>query len=139
VPDADFLQELDIGQKRSLVCRELERIKGDTQSKAKILLITLEMLLLLLWRHLVYYAEGRHTNNIELKASMPHAMRFLSSPDADTFCAEAGNKLAPSLQRLSSLNLDHNTIGADWRSNQGYIEIMCRRLRDTARLHDAPE
>jgi nuclear pore complex protein Nup205 len=63
------------------------------------------MLLLLLWRHLVYYAEGRHINNPELKTSMSHAMRFLSSPDADTFCAEVGNKLAPPLQRLSLLNL----------------------------------
>jgi len=139
VPDADFLQELDIGQKRSLVFRELERIRGDTQSKARTLLITLEMLLLLLWRHLVYYAEGRHINNVELKTSTPHTMRFMSSPDADTFCAEAGNKLSPSLQRLSSLNLDQDTIGTDWRSNQGYLEIMSRRLRETARLHNAPE
>lgn len=63
------------------------------------------MLLLLLWRHLVYYAEGRHINDPALKTSTSHSMRFLSSPDADTFCAEAGNKLAPTLQRLSLLDL----------------------------------
>lgn len=38
VPDASFLQELDMGQKRSLVCRELERIKTDTQCRAKTML-----------------------------------------------------------------------------------------------------
>lgn len=38
VPDTGFFQELDIGQKRSLVCQELERIKIRTQSKAKIVL-----------------------------------------------------------------------------------------------------
>jgi hypothetical protein len=66
---------------------------------------TLEMLLLLLWRHLVYYSEGHHINNPDLKASTSHAMRFLTSPDADTFRSEAGIKLTPALQRLSSLDL----------------------------------
>lgn len=66
---------------------------------------TTEMLLLLLWRHLTYYSEGRHINNAELKTSASHAMRFLSSPDADTFSSEVGTRLAPVLQRLSSLEL----------------------------------
>ncbi|KAF7966977.1 hypothetical protein HWV62_36310 [Athelia sp. TMB] len=137
VPDASFLHELDMAQKRSLVCRELERIKRETQSTAKTLLSTTEMLLLLLWRHVTYYAEGRHINNAELKASASHAMRFISSPDADTFRAEIGGRLAPVLQRLAALELNEDTIGHEWRSNQGYIEIMSRRMRDTTGLHDA--
>ena len=63
------------------------------------------MLLLLLWRHVTYYSEGRHINNAELKASASHAMRFISSPDADTFRAEIGGRLAPVLQRLAALEL----------------------------------
>src|ERR1700683_2940197 len=123
VPDVSFLQELDISQKRSLVCRELERIKADAQSKAKTMLSTchcyflplctatddradtLEMLLLLLWRHLVYYCEGHHINNPDLRAATSHAIRFLSSPDAETFRSEAGVRLVPVLQRLSWLDL----------------------------------
>jgi nuclear pore complex protein Nup205 len=123
VPDAGFLQELDIGQKRSLVCRELDRIKADAQNKAKTMLSTchyyflplyfatdslagtLEMLLLLVWRHLVYYCEGHHINNPDLRAATSHAIRFLSSPDAETFQSEAGVRLAPVLQRLSMLDL----------------------------------
>jgi len=31
---------------------------------------------------------------------------------------------------------DHESFGRDWQGNQGYIEIMCRRLRDSAGLHD---
>jgi len=38
LPDASFLQELDMGQKRSLVYRGLERIKIEAQSKAKTML-----------------------------------------------------------------------------------------------------
>jgi len=139
VPDVSFLQELDISQKRSLVCRELERIKADAQSKAKTMLNTLEMLLLLLWRHLVYYCEGHHINNPDLRAATSHAIRFLSSPDAETFRSEAGVRLVPVLQRLSWLDLGEDTIGSDWRSGQGYVQIMCWRLRDTVGLHDAPE
>jgi hypothetical protein len=63
------------------------------------------MLLLLLWRHVVYYCEGRHINNPDLKASTTHAMRFLSSPDTKTFQVEAGVKLASVLQRLTSLDM----------------------------------
>jgi nuclear pore complex protein Nup205 len=115
------------------------------------------MLLLLLWRHIAYYCEGHHINNPDLRASTSYAIRFLSSPDAETFRSEAGIKLTPALQKLSLLDLvgrsyfasqdlgrltlsqQEDTIGNGWRSNQGYIEIMCRRLRDTAGLHDVPE
>jgi len=97
------------------------------------------MLLLLLWRHLVYYCEGHHINNPDLRTSTSYAIRFLSSPDAETFRSEAGIKLTPVLQKLLSLDLHEDTIGNGWRSNQGYVEIMCRRLRDTAGLHDVPE
>lgn len=37
IPDIAFLQDLDIRQKRSLVCREFERIRRDAKGKAKIL------------------------------------------------------------------------------------------------------
>jgi nuclear pore complex protein Nup205 len=128
VPDIGYLQELDVGQKRSLACRHLERGKAGAQARAKTILSmnhadfsyflniindradTLEMLLLLLWRHLVYYCEGHHINNPDLKTSTSHAMRFLSSPDAQTFQSEAGIRLAPTLQRLSSLDLVRGTL-----------------------------
>jgi len=97
------------------------------------------MLLLLLWRHLVYYYEGHHINNPDLRTSTSHAIRSLSSHDAETFRSEAGVRLAPALQRLSALDLSEDTIGSEWRSNKGYIEIMCRRLRDTVGLHDGAE
>lgn len=119
---------------------------------------TLEMLLLLLWRHLAYYADQQHLADSKLKTSTAHAMRFLSIPEPDTFRAEVGKKLAHTLQQLASLDLvsylspdktcmslmngqsvsqDYESLGSDWRTNQGYVEIMCRRLRDSVGLHDA--
>ena len=63
------------------------------------------MLLLLLWRHLAFYLEGRHIDNPDLKGSIAHTMRFASSPDVDTLRAEAQRKLAPVLGALQSLDL----------------------------------
>ncbi len=63
------------------------------------------MLLLLLWRHLAFYLEGRHINNPDLKGSISHTMRFASSPDLDTLRAEAQRRLAPALTALQELDL----------------------------------
>ncbi|TFK37612.1 nucleoporin Nup186/Nup192/Nup205 [Crucibulum laeve] len=131
-----LLQELDIDQKRTLICQELDRIKRATKREAKTLLDTTEMLLLLIWRHLDYYAEPRHMNTPPARASLTNAMRLLATTEPETFRAEVATKLAPALQRLSLLDLNHESLGKDWQVNQAYIEIMCRRLRDSASLHD---
>jgi len=47
-----------------------------------------------------------------------------------------GAKIQPALQRLAGLELDSEALGHDWQDNQGYIQIMTRRLRDSAGLHD---
>ncbi|KAJ7145837.1 nucleoporin Nup186/Nup192/Nup205 [Mycena epipterygia] len=139
--DADpaFLRGLDIGQKRALVCRELARERRVAQGEARTLLGTLEMVLLLLWRHLVYYAEGHHPNpppntngGASLKASTAHALRLLSPPEPEAFRDDIAQRLAPVLVRLAGLDL-----GGEWlRASAGYVEIMGRRLRDSAGIHD---
>jgi hypothetical protein len=63
------------------------------------------MLLLLLWRHLVYYVEGRHINNPDLKASTSRFMRLLSTPGTESLKVEVAQILGPILQQLVSLNL----------------------------------
>ncbi|EGO28547.1 hypothetical protein SERLADRAFT_413403 [Serpula lacrymans var. lacrymans S7.9] len=137
ISNVEFLLGLDISQKRSLICREYERLKHDTQTKGRTLLDTMEILLLLLWRHLVHYADDQHIENDSLKTS--HLGRSVPAPDAETFRSDISNRILSSLQRLSSLDLTLETIGHDWQSYQGYIDIMSRRLRDTIGLHDALE
>ncbi|TFY75895.1 hypothetical protein EWM64_g8115 [Hericium alpestre] len=135
--DVDALSDLDINQRKYLICCELERIRSKSLQKAKTLMSSAEMLLLLLWRHIAFYAQGQHINNPSLKASTSGVMRHLSSStsgDADSFRAEAAKRLDPILQRLNSLPLDPESTGSDWRLNKAYIEIMSRRLRDTVGL-----
>ncbi|KAJ7160759.1 nucleoporin Nup186/Nup192/Nup205 [Mycena filopes] len=146
LPEADpaFLRTLDIPQKRALVCRELAREWRVAEGEARMLLGTLEMVLLLLWRHLVYYAEGHHLNSsnppssstANLKSSTAHALRFLSPPEPEAFRADIAQRLAPVLARLASLDLG---VGVGDKASAGYVEIMGRRLRDSAGILDGGE
>jgi hypothetical protein len=103
-----------------MICRELESIKEDAKDNAKTLLgaillsllvghafeakpDTLEMLLLILWQHLLYYVNNRAANMKTNDSST--TMRFLAVPDAMKFRSEASKKLNPVLQQLSTLNL----------------------------------
>ncbi|KAF9463318.1 nucleoporin Nup186/Nup192/Nup205 [Collybia nuda] len=144
-----FLQDLDIGQKRALICQELESIKKAARRDAKILLNTTEMLLLLIWRHIQYYAPPSSSTSSTAPSKIPSsqigaastnhmntAMRFLAAPEPETFKADVGKQLGPALTKLENLNLDSESLGPDWQANHAYIEIMSRRLRDSSGLHD---
>ncbi|KAF7320904.1 Nucleoporin [Mycena chlorophos] len=134
--DAAFLRGLDVPQKRALVARELVSEQRVAEGEARTLVGTAEMLLLLLWRHVLYYAEGgvpaantASAGNGGLKASTAtaYALRFLAAPDPETFRAEIGARLAPVLGRLAGLELN-----GEWlRGSAAYVEIMSRRLRDS--------
>ena len=66
---------------------------------------TLEMLLLLIWRHIEYYAEPRHMNMPPAKTTVANAMRLLATSEPEVFQADVRQKIAPSLQKLESLDL----------------------------------
>ena len=66
---------------------------------------SLEMLLLLLWRHLDFYCDGRHINNPDLKGSISHTMRFASSPDVETLKMEVAKKVVLAFHRLENIDL----------------------------------
>ncbi|OJA08231.1 hypothetical protein AZE42_08910 [Rhizopogon vesiculosus] len=141
VSDPVFLQDLDIAQKRSLIFREYERLRNEAQEEVKNMLGTTEMVLLLLWRHLVSYVEHDLSSSATSAppVNMKSTLRLLPLPDSDSFKANAGKKLVGALVRLSTLDLTADTLGSEWQSYQGYIEIMSRRLRDTVGLRDALE
>ncbi|KAH9856365.1 nucleoporin Nup186/Nup192/Nup205 [Lenzites betulinus] len=139
IADPSLLENLDIRQKQSLISRELAHWRADVKRRAQTILNSLEMLLLLLWRHLVFYAEGRHVNNPDLKGSIAHTMRFASSPDTETLRAEAQRRLAGALKALEELDLTEETVGDGWRSYESYRTIMVRRLADAVGFEVDPE
>ncbi|KAI6135337.1 nucleoporin Nup186/Nup192/Nup205 [Pisolithus thermaeus] len=140
IPDPAFLQDLDMTQKRLLIRQGYARLKTGLQDEVKTALSALEMLLLLLWRHLASYAE---TDPAHPTAPQPlnlkSSMRLLPAPNRESFKAEAGKRLVGPLTKVSTLDLNAETVGAEWQSYQGYIDIMSRRLRDTIGMHDMLE
>ncbi|KAH0834004.1 hypothetical protein J3R83DRAFT_11240 [Lanmaoa asiatica] len=140
ISDPAFLQDLDIAQKRSLIRQAYQRLKNEFQDEVKTVLGTTEMLLLLLWRHLASYAETDPSHPaVPPPANLRASMRLLPALDPTAFKDEVGKRLVGALTRISNLDLNAETIGRDWQSYQGYIEIMSRRLRDTVGLHDLLE
>ena len=63
------------------------------------------MLLLLIWRHIEYYAEPRHMNMPPAKTTVANAMRLLATSEPEVFQADVRQKIAPSLQKLEFLDL----------------------------------
>jgi len=128
--DIESLGDLDIGQKRALICRELEHALGRARNTANTLLSSLEMMLLLLWRHIAYFCDSLHVDNPNMKVSTTVVLRSVPQPNDGTVLREdAAKRLSHVLNRLVQLNLDYN-----WRESQAYIEIMSRRIRETVGL-----
>ena len=65
---------------------------------------TLEILLLLLWRHLQYYTEARPAES-QIQVSTPHITRLVTSMDVESFRAEVPRRLGALLQRLDTLDM----------------------------------
>ena len=116
--DAAVLQDMDISQKRTLVCQEYERIQNGLRAEAKVIIRmfslvcvlyfrsdngvvdTTEMLMLLLWRHTMYYCDGHQARPVEGKS---YSIRLVSMPEPEAFKQEVGKSLRPVLQRLRGL------------------------------------
>ncbi|KAG6891452.1 hypothetical protein C0992_006711 [Termitomyces sp. T32_za158] len=144
--DRSLLQNLDVAQKRQLICEELENVQRAAIREARILLDTTEMLLLLLWRHIQHYASPASAlpapsaslslstlfNSSKPQDAMNATMRFLASPDPAMFKDDVGQRLGPVLVKLEGLDLK-NGVEVQKQSH-AYIEIMARRIRDTLGL-----
>jgi len=168
------MQDLDMAQKRALAAKRIQILRLEARNEAQSLLGglssrlygynhlfiafgftgTLEILLLLLWRHLQYYTEAKPAGS-QIRASTPHITRLVTSMDAESFRVEIPRKLSALLQRLDALDVVivvrtlretcadkwRQTSGSlagdgDWGFNRAYIETICRRLRETTGLRE---
>ncbi|PPQ63451.1 hypothetical protein CVT24_004983 [Panaeolus cyanescens] len=145
--DTSILRTLSTHQKRILISQSLQRILISSRSDAQIILSTLEMLMLLIWRHLEQYAEPSAINVPPAKMNVSNAMRLLvnvgrgtatggADRDPESFRRDVGAKIGPVLSRIGGLDLSIEGSGKEWQDSRGYLEIMCRRLKDSTGLHD---
>ncbi|KAI0085599.1 nucleoporin Nup186/Nup192/Nup205 [Irpex rosettiformis] len=131
LPSGVVLENLTVDQRQTLIDHELQKWQRSARAKAHTLFESLEMLLLLVWRHLAVYAdEGADVQNLGV------SIRITPSFNADSFRTDASRKLAPVVHRLSAMATE-NQLGLGWQSYERYMEVMSRRLKDAAGLHDA--
>lgn len=119
------MQDLDAVQRRALVTKKIQTLRHEARNKAQSLLgesdwqeivltltsdnpDTLEILLLLLWRHLQYYTEAKHDGS-QIQGSTPHITRLVTSMDVEMFRAEVPRRLSALLQRLDVLDVVNTT------------------------------
>ncbi|KAI0033042.1 nucleoporin Nup186/Nup192/Nup205 [Vararia minispora EC-137] len=123
LPERALLDELDVGQKRRLICTELARIQTRFRARATVVLSSLEQLLLLLWRHTAHYASGAPP-----RAAAPGVVRALQTTDVqpDAFVRDAARRAGPVLAKVAGLDLDQD----GWRANRAYVEVLTAKTRE---------
>jgi hypothetical protein len=105
---------------------------------------TLEVLLLLLWRHVEEYAQAELSVTLAVPTSLTQSTRAIVPHDKNAFCPAMARRLTPALQQLCSLELvsvhallsvlaliqvqdDHDPT---WRAHTTYVRVMTQRLLD---------
>lgn len=92
-------------QKRALLAQSFTSILNTANQSTKIILDTIEMLLLVIWRHLDYYFDQNRMNTSPTKATVGNAMRLLATTEPEVFRKEVASKIKGILSRLSNIEL----------------------------------
>ncbi|GJJ07119.1 hypothetical protein Clacol_001319 [Clathrus columnatus] len=130
-----YTEEFSTMQRRLLAFNELRKSLTRRVNIAKRRSYSLEILLLLLWRHLDYYTKGvkpmDSTSNIN-QFTRSSARRSVLAEDALTSLIEHSRRtLRPILERLDTLSIPPTIMDNDHRSKEEYIRMMCRLIRNT--------
>ncbi len=103
--DPSLLRTLDLDQKRALLAQSLGSALNAAKSSIKVIFDTLEMLLLVLWRHFDYYADENRMSVPPAQATVGNAMRLLAAAEPETFRKEVAHKIGGTLARLNAIAL----------------------------------
>ncbi|KAF8584437.1 hypothetical protein K439DRAFT_1411162 [Ramaria rubella] len=134
---AQYTEELDMMQRRLLATKELEQAQERRVNVVSRRLHSLEVLLLLIWRHIDYYAHsGPH---LKKPNGVSTVSRFgtslfgirpaMKEDEVATLLEHIRRGLRPVLERLDGLRLPPDIVGLNHRSRERYIEMMCRLLQ----------
>lgn len=92
-------------QKRVLLAQSFTSFLNAAELSTKVVLDTIEMLLLVIWRHLDYYFDRQRMSTPPTKATVGNAMRLLATTDPEVLKREVANRIVGTLIRLNSVEL----------------------------------
>ncbi|KIJ30184.1 hypothetical protein M422DRAFT_214674 [Sphaerobolus stellatus SS14] len=138
VSGAEYTEDLNMMQRRLLAYRELERARQTNVNIVLRKLHSLEVLLLLIWRH-INYCTVSATSSLGQSASVaPRNERLamswlgmrstLREDELSALLDHVRRSIRPILDRLEGIQLPQDIVGLDHRSREGYIEMICRLI-----------
>ncbi|KEP47882.1 structural constituent of nuclear pore protein [Rhizoctonia solani 123E] len=132
-----FLNDLDIPQRRALASRELAHAAEGYQSDVRSTLHTIEILLLLLWRHLQHFLSP-NSSSVEDAGSF---MRSVSAPMRrpavlEHLRADAEVAIREITLELDEIQVPKDVLGAtaDAGARETYVHVLTRMLRTVTTL-----
>ncbi|QRV99342.1 structural constituent of nuclear pore protein [Ceratobasidium sp. AG-Ba] len=132
-----FLSELDIPQRRALASRELIKAAERYQVDIRSTLHSVEILLLLLWRHLGHFLSldsgsaddaGSFMRSVSAPARRPAVIEHLR--------ADAEVAIRDITTELDEIKIPQDVLGAtaDARARESYVRVLTRMLRSVVAL-----
>lgn len=101
--DPSLLRTFDLDQKRALLAQSLASALNTVKSSIKVTFDTLEMLLLVVWRHLDYYADENRMSVPPAHATFGNALRLLAAAEPESFRKEVAHKIGGTLGWLNAI------------------------------------
>jgi nuclear pore complex protein Nup205 len=109
LPDTSFLDDLDVRQKKALVLHEVGQAYSQYMHRARNLVSTLEMLLLLIWRHLAVFTSTTETEDIHPLNRSALGKSTIRPPSGAqhraAFRAEVAARMRPLLSKMDALEI----------------------------------
>ncbi|KAF8523808.1 nucleoporin Nup186/Nup192/Nup205 [Gautieria morchelliformis] len=132
-----YTEDMDMMQRKLLAHRELEKAREIRIDVALRRLHSLELLLLLVWRHVNYFSassgaplwkSGGISSALRPDASSFGKRSNLREDEIVTLLEHVQRGLMPVLEQLDGLHLPPDIVGLDHHSREGYIAMMCRLI-----------
>lgn len=133
--------KLTAGQLRSLAISEMNRLQQETTNRALRYMHSIEVLVLLIWRHITYFQSGRYledhfrsSRGVLAKSrsgGFQSLSASLSSKNINSFTIQG---LLPVLDNLESMVMPIEIFGRDTNSRESFLHVVCRKLKETIKM-----
>jgi len=127
-------------QLRGIALKEMNRLWNESSGRALRYMYTVEVLMLLIWRHMNYFQSGRYledqfrSSKGLLAKSRYMTSQNLAASQARSLNPATGLTLLPVLNTLEGISLPPAIFGKDTNSRESYLQVLCRKLKETIQL-----
>ncbi|KAF8742046.1 Nucleoporin, partial [Rhizoctonia solani] len=132
-----FFDDLDIPQRRAFAARELALAADGYQSEVRSILHTIEILLLLLWRHLKHFLSPNNPSAEDAGSFMRSVSAPMRRPAViEHLRADAEVAIREITLELDEIQVPKDVLGAtaDAGARESYVHVLTRMLRTVTTL-----